>query len=82
VKNSESTQLLGAANGIPIYFALSVGGGVFGGPKEGPLNLVDELYGAKRDVEGSEVVDCLGGNDRLDLGGPTGRGNELSIPSW
>jgi hypothetical protein len=57
VKNSKPAQLLRAAYSVPINFALGAGCGIFGGPKEGPLNLVDELYGAQRDIKCSEVVD-------------------------
>jgi hypothetical protein len=82
VKNFEPAQLLRAAHGVPINFALGASCGILGGPKEGPLNLADELYGAQRDVKQIEVVDFLRGNNRLNQGGTAGRGDKLPVPSW
>jgi hypothetical protein len=50
MKNSKAAKLLRAANGLPIYFALGPGCGFLGGPKESPLNLVDELQGLRGNV--------------------------------
>jgi hypothetical protein len=46
------------------------------------LKLIDELGSPRRDGEGSEVVGCLGGNDRLDKGHTAGRGDKFTTPRW
>lgn len=81
VEDPKATKLLWPTNRFPIHFAHSPGGGVLGGPKEGPLDLVDEFESTWRGSKGGQVVYCLGGDDRLDKGGPAGRSNKSPIPS-
>jgi hypothetical protein len=50
MKHSKATKLLGTAHGLPIYLAFGPGRSFFGGPKESPLDLVDEVHGLRRYV--------------------------------
>jgi hypothetical protein len=54
---------------------------ILGRPKKGALNLVDVGESACQDGEGCQVVDGLGGKNRLNQGGAACRSNVFSVPS-
>ena len=81
MKDPEATKGSWPTNGLPIDLALPARNLVGGRPKESTFNFVKVGDEARWNDERRQVIDGLGGEDRLNKGSTVGHGHESTIPS-
>jgi hypothetical protein len=81
-KDSKTTKLLRLAHRVPIDLTLGTDSSVFGGSKEGSLDLIDVFDSFRGDVKRSEMVNGLRCVDGFNQSDAAGYGNKFAIPSW
>jgi hypothetical protein len=67
---------------LPIDLTFGTGCRIFGRPNERSFQLVDVLQSSGRDSKGSQVVDCLRGQNRPNKLDTAGHVDKLPIPCW